>query len=178
MLELDDWASRYFRYRDLVEASDQQAQAGAAQVPVAAETWVWLAALAESVLDPVVDRFGEPTITHGFVGPARLGEDAGSAAPDHTQHAGFEADGGGNPVAARPGQAVDFYVPAWSSLEVAQYLAENVAFDRMAFYGPDRPVHISVGPANEGLISLIFRDARGSDMAPLWMPKRQFLRIK
>lgn len=32
--------------------------------------------------------------------------------------------------------------------EVASYICKNIEFDRLYFYGKDRPLHISIGPEN------------------------------
>ena len=49
-------------------------------------------------------------------------------------------------VCPRLGLAADFRVPGVDNREVALFVAEETAFDRIYFYGPDRPVHVSVGP--------------------------------
>ena len=39
-----------------------------------------------------------------------------------------------------------------SSLQVASFIAETTAFDRLYVYGEDRPLHVSVGPQRSGLV--------------------------
>jgi hypothetical protein len=34
--------------------------------------------------------------------------------------------------------------------EVAEWIAENTAFDRLYFYGEGRPIHVSFGPEQKG----------------------------
>ena len=34
--------------------------------------------------------------------------------------------------------------------EVANWVAENTPFDRLYFYGEDRPIHVSYGPEQKG----------------------------
>ncbi|CDK99174.1 protein of unknown function [Magnetospirillum gryphiswaldense MSR-1 v2] len=34
-------------------------------------------------------------------------------------------------------------------LEVAKWVAANTPFDRLYFYGRDRPIHVSYGPENK-----------------------------
>ena len=36
--------------------------------------------------------------------------------------------------------------------EVAKWIAGNCPFDRMYFYGSDKPLHVSVGPERSGNI--------------------------
>ena len=33
--------------------------------------------------------------------------------------------------------------------EVADWIIENLPFDRLYFYGSDRPIHVSFGPSNQ-----------------------------
>ena len=40
-------------------------------------------------------------------------------------------------------KAVDFLVEDEDMLEVVEWVANNLAFDRMYFYGSNRPIHIS-----------------------------------
>jgi hypothetical protein len=61
------------------------------------------------------------------------------------QHAGHERKRNGDPVCKHLGQAVDFCVPGVSSDELALWVAENLPFDSLHFYGADTPIHVSVG---------------------------------
>ncbi len=177
MAELDDYASRHFRYRDLIEAGDTYARHQPDNTPQNPETWTWLARLAADILDPVADAFAAPEITYGFAGPNLVGYLDSAAAPDRDQHAGAETGADGAPICAVGGQAVDFYVPGQSSLAVAQFVVENHAFDHLHFFGPSRPIHVSLAPENRARVCLIFNHGR-DNARPLWMPPRQFLRIK
>jgi hypothetical protein len=108
------------------------------------------------VLDPVVDQFGPIELTYAFASPAldmlvRL-----KAYPRTTrhldQHAGCELNRDGRPYCSRLGMAVDIRVPGVSSVAVAQWVIENTSFDRLYFYGPRRPIHVSAGPENTKLL--------------------------
>ena len=44
---------------------------------------------------------------------------------------------------------MDFIVDDESMLEVAQWVVENTPFDRLYFYGGDKPIHASYGPNND-----------------------------
>jgi hypothetical protein len=39
--------------------------------------------------------------------------------------------------------------------EVALFVVDHTDFDRLYFYGPDRPVHVSVGPERKREIVLL-----------------------
>jgi hypothetical protein len=47
---------------------------------------------------------------------------------------------------------VDFIVDDESMLEVARWIVANTPFDRLYFYGDDRPVHVSYGPEQSGQV--------------------------
>jgi hypothetical protein len=55
-----------------------------------------------------------------------------------------------NPICSRIGAACDFFVADEDMLEVAQWVVENTDFDRLYFYGKDKPIHISIGPEQKG----------------------------
>jgi hypothetical protein len=44
------------------------------------------------------------------------------------------------------GAAVDFIVDDENMLKVAQWIVANTPFDRLYFYGEDKPIHVSYGP--------------------------------
>ena len=41
------------------------------------------------------------------------------------------------------------------SLTVAQWIVVNLPFDRLYFYGKDRPLHVSIAPENNYAITLL-----------------------
>ncbi len=102
--------------------------------------------LAETVLDPVIDRFGPCVLTYGFSSPALSKAIRRGIAPRLDQHAASELNRGGKRICSRVGAAVDFFVEGASTLTIAKWIVSTCAFDRLYFYGPDRPVHVSVGP--------------------------------
>jgi len=70
----------------------------------------------------------------------------GRIAPDLDQHASCELKKNGTPICPRLGAAVDFVVEDEDMHEVAVWVIENTPFDRLYFYGSDRPIHVSFGP--------------------------------
>ena len=62
------------------------------------------------------------------------------------QHAAHERNRRGNIICPRLGAAVDFIVQDESMLEVAEWVAANLPFDRLYYYGDTRPIHVSYGP--------------------------------
>ena len=59
----------------------------------------------------------------------------------------------GAPICPRLGAAVDFLVEYEDMYEVAKWITENCAYDRIYLYGKDRPIHVSHGPAESRGIS-------------------------
>jgi hypothetical protein len=72
--------------------------------------------------------------------------------PPGDQHAGHERGRAGRLVCQRLGLAADFRAPGVDSRALGRWIAEHTAFDRLYFYDPDRPIHVSVGPDASGQI--------------------------
>ncbi|WP_256360246.1 hypothetical protein [Methylomonas koyamae] len=70
-------------------------------------------------------------------------------APKLDQHAAYELNSKKNLICPRLGAAVDFIVDDENMREVADWIAENMPYDRLYFYGEDRPIHVSYGPDNK-----------------------------
>lgn len=144
--DLDEPCGRYLTFRDLVECGQTQRELGKPNVPRNPETYTALARLALEVLDPLMDYFGGIELTYGFCSSGVAKYVRRGIDPRKDQHAGHELNTRGNPVCSRLGAAVDFVVPDESMLEVAAWIATHTRFDRLYFYGDNRPVHVSVGP--------------------------------
>ena len=124
--------------------------------PKRQETWIALALLCETILEPVLKRYGPLEITYGFASPALSRQIPANTAPALDQHASCEKNGRGKLICKRLGAAVDFLIPNSSSIEVAIWIAENLPFDRLYFYGAGRPLHVSIGPENtKSLVSML-----------------------
>jgi hypothetical protein len=108
------------------------------------------------VLDPIVDRFGPVELTYAFASAALEKLVRLKPYPRTTrhldQHAGCELNRDGRPYCSRLGLAVDIRVPGAISIEVAQWVIQNTGYDRLYFYGDDRPFHVSVGPENSTVV--------------------------
>jgi hypothetical protein len=145
--------SRHFRYIDLIacgetwerlhpngEAPDERF------LPQQAESWDALGQLGMSILDPLVDHFGQVTLTYGFAGPPLTRRIPGRIAPKLDQHAAYERDRNGAFVCPRRGAAIDVIVPGQRAHRLAAWIAQRLLFDRMYIYAPERPLHVSIGP--------------------------------
>jgi hypothetical protein len=144
----DRMLSANFSAADLLQAGETWAETRVPNTPEKPETWQALKQLCEEILEPVQAQFGRPTITYGFASQTLIRKIPGRIYPKGDQHAGCERKPNGDHVCSRLGQAADFSVPGVSSAALACWVAENLPFDRMYFYGADPPIHVSVGPDN------------------------------
>ena len=88
-------------------------------------------------------------------------EIAGRIDPQRDQHAGHELNQRGKLICRRLGCAVDFIVNDESMLEVVQWVVKNTPFDRLYFYGDDKPIHVSYGPNNDRQIVQMLKTESG-----------------
>jgi len=144
--DLGDPCGQYHTFRQLIECGETQARTCLSNLPKRPESYNALHDLAVQVLDPVIDYFGMIRLTYGFCSPELAKQIPGRIDPKRDQHAAHERNRLGSPVCPRLGAAVDFIVEDESMLEVAQWVVANIPFDRLYFYGDDKPIHVSYGP--------------------------------
>ena len=121
--------------------------------------------LATTILDPVVDQFGDIKLTYGFCSNELLRQikkrPKPRIAPQLDQHAGYEVNSKNTPICKRKGFACDFYAINIDSLLIAQWIVKHLEFDSLYFYGKNRPIHISIGPENKRAITQIEKSPTG-----------------
>lgn len=144
--DLDSPCGAYLTYRQLIECGETQQQTGFPNVPCEPDSYTALFELTRQVLDPVIDYFGMIELTYGFCSRDLAKVIPGRIAPKLDQHAAHELNTRKQPICPRLGAAVDFIVPDENMREVAEWIVANTPFDRLYFYGEDRPLHVSVGP--------------------------------
>lgn len=154
--DLDRQCGRHVRFRDLIEAGETWRRVRVPNLPEQPSTVAALQQLAGEVLDPVINKFGPIEITYGFASRELTRHVPNRIAPSLDQHAGHEIRDDGQPICPRLGQAADFRVPGLCSGAVAAWIGAKLPFDRLYFYGPDRPIHVSIGPEDtRGVISML-----------------------
>jgi len=179
MLELpdiDNYCSKSFQFRDFFECSDTYKIFLPSNIPVSIDTYSAITNLANEILERVIQEFGDITLTYGFCGPAlqRLIKQKIDSKID--QHAGHELDLKGNLICKRKGFAVDFIVKNKCSLDVSRWIVNNCRYDRLYFYGSNRPVHISYSDSPiEQIVLMKFRNTR---VVPQRIKKHDFLNTK
>lgn len=144
--DLDQPCGENFTYRDFIECGETQQQLKLQNAPRRPETYNALYALATQVLDPLIDYFGGIRLTYGFCGAALGKYIKARVAPKLDQHASCELNASGQLICDRQGAACDFVVDDEDMRQVAQWIIDELPFDRLYFYGESRPLHVSVGP--------------------------------
>ena len=145
---LDARCGSHYRYRDVVECGSTWQANKPDNTPQVPETYNAICDLAVHILDPVIEYFGAIELTYGFAGRALTRKITRGIAPELDQHASCEVKMGDQPICDRLGAAVDFLVRDEDMREVMTWISANCHFDRMYFYGADRPLHVSIGPQN------------------------------
>jgi hypothetical protein len=157
-------ASRFFSYADLINCGATASEHHIDNQPVQADSWRALSALATQILDPIVDKFGPISLTYGFCSPELARKIAKNRnphiAPKLDQHCSHELNQKQTIICDRLGAACDFALLApltqqpinplsntrVDMQQVALWICENLKFDRLYYYGKNRPLHISIGP--------------------------------
>jgi DNA phosphorothioation-associated putative methyltransferase len=140
---LDAACGRHLTYRHFIECGETQRRTGLSNLPRQPDTYTALYELATRVLDPVIDYFGMIELSYGFCSAELAREIPGRIAPALDQHAGHELNRHGRLICKRLGAACDFFVTDEDMEDVALWVAANTTFDRLYFYGKDRPIHVS-----------------------------------
>ncbi|MBB5509526.1 DNA phosphorothioation-associated putative methyltransferase [Paraburkholderia atlantica] len=140
---LDQKCGSYLTFRDFIECGETQAASNLDNTPTDPESFNALCDLARNVLDPVIDYFGMVELTYGFCSPQLASRIKGRISPGLDQHAAHERNRRGGYICARLGAACDFVVRDEDMAAVVGWMIDNVNFDRLYFYGSDRPIHVS-----------------------------------
>ncbi|WP_341325801.1 DNA phosphorothioation-associated putative methyltransferase [Methylotuvimicrobium sp. KM2] len=146
---IDDNCGGYLTYRHLIECGETQQHTGQPNLPKEPDSYNALYDLAVNILDPVIDYFGMIRLTYGFCSHELGKLIKKRVAPKLDQHAAHERNTRNNLICSRLGAAADFIVENENMREVADWIAENTPFDRLYFYGENRPIHVSYGPEHK-----------------------------
>ena len=144
--DLDDRCGANFTFRQLIQCGETWASTQLPNLPKEPESYTALVELARHLLDPIIDYFGMIDLTYGFCSPILAKNILARIAPEIDQHAAHEKKRGGASICCRLGAAVDFLVQDEDMEEVADWIIANLPFDRLYYYGRDRPIHVSYGP--------------------------------
>ena len=167
-----------FKYRDFIECGETQQRLGLKNTPLNPETYNSLLSIANDVLDPVIDYFGAVQLTYGFSSAELTKNIGGRISPKLDQHAGHECNRIGKPICDRLGASVDFIVHDEDMLEVAQWVVMNCNFDRLYYYGQDRPIHVSVSSNPVREITIMQAASASVRKIPRTTTEDKFLALK
>ncbi len=143
---LDDFCGTYLTYRQLIECGETQQWTKLPNLPKQPDSYTALYELAKNVLDPIIEYFGMIKLTYGFCSHELSQHISLRIAPKLDQHSAHELNSKKNLICPRLGAAVDFLVEDENMSEVTDWIIENTVYDRMYFYGENRPIHISYSP--------------------------------
>lgn len=140
---LDSKCGSYLTYRHFIECGETRSKLMLPNRPERAESYNALHGLATQLIDPIIDYFGGIELTYGFCSHELSRHITARVAPRLDQHAAEELTKGGQRICTRGGAACDFIVKDEDMYEVAQWIAANLPYDRLYFYGARRPLHVS-----------------------------------
>ena len=163
--DLDQACGANFTFRSFIECGETQHRLGLKNLPLNPATYNALYDLATHILDPVVDYFGGIKLTYGFCSTELGRHISKRVAPKLDQHAGYERSRTGKVICDRGGAACDFLIEDEDMLEVADWVIANTPFDRLYFYGSDRPIHVSYSPAGVRR-AFSMRESKGGRLVP------------
>jgi DNA phosphorothioation-associated putative methyltransferase len=169
--EIDESCGKYLKYRSLIECGETQELTQINNLPSQPDTYTALHELSINILDPVIEYFGMIKLTYGFCSPALSKKIHARIAPSIDQHASNETKKNGEFICERLGAAVDFLVEYEDMLEVAEWIATHTPFDRIYYYGTDRPIHVSYGPENKKEFIEMTRSSNGKLIPKIRRPK-------
>ncbi|OAI06200.1 DNA phosphorothioation-associated putative methyltransferase [Methylomonas methanica] len=158
--DLDEPCGSYLTYRQLIECGETQQTTGIPNLPKQADSYNALYDLVLNIIDPVIDYFGMVRLTYGFCSHELGKHIKKRVAPKLDQHAAHELNSKKNLICPRLGAAIDFIIDDENMREVTDWIVENTSFDRLYFYGENRPIHISYGPEQKNqYVALVITDS-------------------
>lgn len=167
-----------FNYSDFFTCSDTYRTVKVSNIPQQQPTYTFIKQLANDVLEPCLKKFGYLKLTYGFCNNAlarEIKKRSGGIYPPLDQHAGMELKTTGDLISPRGGFAADFHCLPTSSLDVAKFIVRELNFDRLYFYGLDRPIHVSVNEKPVGKIVIMQMAVKR--IVPKQISSRAFLQI-
>ena len=175
---LSEKCGENFCYKDFVECGETFLALRPQNFPKETETYKALRELAQVILDPVWEEFSDIELTYGLSCRDLYQHINARISPALDQHASYELNARGKKICSRGGAAVDFYCPGISSLQIAQWIVKFCQFDRLYFYGTDRPIHVSIGPDQSRNAILMRRSDKLNRRIPRKVSLEDFIALK
>ena len=143
--KLDEPCGANLTFRDFTDCSDTFKVSGVKNIPKEEKSFLALVDLSRYIIDPLIKQFGLLQLTYGFASPELTKHVKGRIAPSLDQHSSYEKNNKGQLICERGGAAADFYIEKTKSFSVAKWIIEHTSFDRIYFYGNNKPLHVSYG---------------------------------
>lgn len=169
---------KHFSFRDFIECGETQRNFCTPNQPQQPQTFAALHDLATYVIDPIIEQFGMIELTFGFCSSTLGTKIPGRIAPKLDQHASFELNRLGNRICDRDGAAVDFILISRDMFKVSQWIVENLEFDRLYFYGPNRPIHISYSASPCRQVTIMKESEKSGRRIPRSYVDRDFAELE
>jgi len=159
--DLKTHCSKHFTFADFIHCGETQAKLRIPNLPESVETIQAIKKHATLILDPIFEKFGPLNLTYGLCTQQLKVKIPARAAPKVDQHASYELNSRGNLICNRGGIAADFLVPDLFSWKLACFVVQELPFDRLYYYGSDKPIHVSWSSIPCGQIILMMPNKRG-----------------
>lgn len=124
-------------------------------IPTSEQSKIQLDNLVNNILEPINKVLGAVNITYGFTSPELVRyiqkNSPSGTAISLDQHASHEVNLKENRINKRDGAACDFLVKGYEKKmnHVVHFIVNNLNFDKIYYYGKDRPIHVSIGQYQE-----------------------------
>ncbi|TRX56699.1 hypothetical protein [Thalassomonas sp. M1454] len=122
---------------------------GIDNTPKSESTILQLIQLTDKIIKPLESEFGKVNITYGYTSAEltrfiQKNSPAGTS-PSIDQHACHDLNLKNNRITKRDGAACDFFIEQYKDKmdKIALYICNHLPFDKLYYYGNNRPIHVS-----------------------------------
>lgn len=133
--------------------------------PTSLQSRASLELLLNELLIPIERKFGKVEVTYGFTSTALMQYVAKNSprgtCPKLDQHSSYEVNSKGRQVCDRGGAACDIYANNIDSADIVRFIVNELSYDRIYFYGNQRPLHISVNLAPNSHLQVMKENING-----------------
>jgi hypothetical protein len=111
--------------------------------------------MTEKILMPILKSLGEIEISYGFTSTELTKyiqkNSSQGTYPPIDQHSSYEKNSAGGQICKRGGMACDFIVKGQQDNvpQIIQFIVSNLDYDKIYYYGNNRPLHVSVNSKPE-----------------------------
>ena len=158
---LNNSCSKFFKYSDFILCGETVLSENIENTPNQERSWLAISELSKNLMDPIKNKYGDLKLTYGFCSHKLSLKIKKAINPQKDQHCSYEVNSAGKRLCIRGGAACDFYIPNTNSREVASWIVKNLPFDRLYFYGDNKPIHLSYGLEHKKQIVIMNKGPSG-----------------